>query len=95
MPVDEGQERRAEPRHPAHGPVVLRPRGEPQAAVTGKLIDIARSGFRAQHALRTLCPGQEVDFEIAGLPGLARVVWTRITGVHVESGFLILSEGEG
>ena len=85
-------ERRAEPRHPAHGPVILRRAGE--AAIVGRLVDIATSGFRARHREPGLLPGQEVEIEIAGLPGRARVVWTRIVGERVESGFLLLPEQE-
>src|SRR5689334_18332911 len=84
------EERRREPRSPARGVVTLRPDGGPM--VTGKLVDIARSGFRAGHSLQTLLPNHEVEFEIAGFSGRARVVWTRILGQQVESGFLILSQ---
>jgi cold shock CspA family protein len=72
---------------------VLRPAGGPEP-VWGHLVDIANRGFRARHKARGLEPGQQVEFEIAGFPGRARVVWTRIVGERVESGFLILAEGE-
>lgn len=85
-------ERRAQPRHPAHGTVMLHPRAGAGAAIAGRLIDISRSGFRAVHREQALLPGQELEFEIAGLPGSARVVWTRIAAGRVESGFLILGE---
>ena len=88
-------DRRAEPRQPAHGPVSLRLKSGARVAVRGQLMDIAKSGFRTRHGLRTLRPGQEVEFEVAGLPGRARVVWTRILGEQVESGFLILAENGG
>jgi len=83
-----GADRRAEPRRKAQGEVLLKPSGG--AAVAGRLVDIAKSGFRAGHGLQTLRPGQVVSFEIAGFAGCARVVWTRILGEQVESGFLIL-----
>lgn len=88
----EPEERRAQPRHRAHGAVTLHPRTGAGAAIAGRLVDISRSGFRARHREQALLPGQEVEFEIAGLPGSARVVWTRIAGGRVESGFLILGE---
>lgn len=93
MPTEEltGMERRAEPRQPAQGVVLLRLTNGASVSLDGQLLDIAPSGFRASHGMRTLRPGQEVDFELAGYPGRARVVWTRILGDRVESGFLILA----
>jgi hypothetical protein len=82
------EDRRSEPRRKARGEVLFKPSGS--AAVAGRLVDIAKSGFRAAHFLQTLRPGQVVSFEIAGFAGSARVVWTRILGDQVESGFLIL-----
>jgi hypothetical protein len=89
-----GDERRSEPRRAADGPVrmTLRRNGSVITAVSGHLVDIAESGFRAQHGAPTLRPGDIVEFERAGARGLARVVWTRIMGEEVESGFLILAE---
>jgi hypothetical protein len=91
------QERRSEPRSPAQGPVTvtLWRNGSAITAVSGELMDIATSGFRAQHRAPTLRPGDIVEFERAGGKGLARVVWTRIMGEQVESGFLILAEEAG
>jgi hypothetical protein len=90
----QGAERRTEPRRPAKGPVsvTLRRNGSVITAASGQLMDIADSGFRAQHRTPTLRPGDIVEFERAGAKGLARVVWTRIAGEQVESGFLILAE---
>lgn len=88
-------DRRAEPRRQAHGAVALRLKSGAKVAVHGELMDIAESGFRACHAMLTLRPGQEVEFEVAGYPGRARVVWTRILGDQVESGFLILPQTGG
>ena len=90
MPADrpDHADRRSEPRRPARGRVKLRPDDGP--AIAGELVDIAKSGFRAGHSLPTLLPNQLVEFEIAGYKGRARVVWTRILGPQVESGFLIL-----
>jgi hypothetical protein len=85
-------ERRSEPRRPASGPVALRLNGRLLATVPGLLLDIADSGFRARHASSALVPGEVVDFEFAGGEGRARVIWTRILGERVESGFLILPQ---
>jgi hypothetical protein len=87
-------ERRAETRRPADGGVKLWLNGS-ALTVPGHLVDIARSGFRARHRLPALCPGHTVEFEFAGVRGRARVVWTRILGEHIESGFLILREDAG
>ena len=57
----------------------------------GQLVDLSNSGFRASHQTFTLRSGQIVRFQHAHAQGLARVMWTRILGSHVESGFLILN----
>ncbi|MGA2269754.1 MAG: PilZ domain-containing protein [Bryobacteraceae bacterium] len=88
-------ERRAEPRRPAQGDVTLWLNGSRLATVSGRLLDIAKSGFRAQHRSLALLPGHEVEFEVNGVTGRARVVWTRILGEQVESGFLILARDAG
>ncbi|HEY3444628.1 MAG TPA: hypothetical protein VGK29_28010 [Paludibaculum sp.] len=41
-----------------------------------------------------LLTGQDVEFEHSAARGRARVMWTRILGSNVESGFLILSKPE-
>jgi hypothetical protein len=83
-------DRRAEPRRPADGAVMLRPEGLMSAPVPGRLVDVAGAGFRARHSAKALVSGQIVEFEFEGAEGHARVVWTRILGESVESGFLIL-----
>jgi len=85
-------DRRAERRRMAAGDVTLWLNGSP-LTVSGHLIDLAKSGFRAQHSSPTLRSGHIVDFDLAGVSGRARVVWTRVLGDRVESGFLILAEG--
>jgi len=89
-PEGPGLERRREPRFPARGPVRLRPEGLMSTAIKGRLLDLARSGFRARHACHTLFSGQVVEFRHARAQGRARVVWTRIIGDQIESGFFIL-----
>ena len=88
-------DRRAEPRLPATGPVRLRPKGFPAGNVPGQMMDLNSSGFRARHSVQTLRSGHIVEFAYGGLQGQARVVWTRILGDQVESGFLILSQAPG
>ena len=83
-------ERRAEERVTAEGDVTLWLNGSALAAVPGRLVDIAKSGFRARHRSPTLSPGTIVEFELPGVHGRARVVWTRIQGERIESGFLIV-----
>ena len=94
MPVENsrGPERRAEPRLPANGAVSLSLNGSVLGAVPGHLVDLARSGFRAEHRSPSLLPGHIVEFRFGGVSGRARVIWTRILGERVESGFMILPE---
>jgi hypothetical protein len=95
MPVDpdrEDRERRSEPRLPAAGQVNLRPEGWRGATASGRLADRSERGFRAEHGLKALATGQIVHFEYGTVEGRARVIWTRITGDRVESGFLVLPE---
>jgi len=58
--------------------------------VHAKLLDRSARGFRAQHGCSQLTCGQIVEFRLMAAKGMARVVWTRILGDSVESGFLIL-----
>jgi len=71
----------------AAGPVKLIPDGPLGAAVEGSLLDISDGGFRASHRCPTLVTGQVVHFEHSSRAGQARLVWNRITGREVESGF--------
>ena len=85
-------EKRLEPRQQADGPVALQPRDRTlRAEIAGELVDISSSGFRARHGCRSFYTGLEVDFRHTFAAGRARVVWNRITGPDVESGFLILA----
>ena len=85
-------DRRVERRRMAAGDVTLGLNGSPLTC-PGHLMDLTKSGFRAQHSSPTLRSGHIIDFELAGVSGRARVVWTRVLGDQVESGFLILAEG--
>lgn len=83
-------ERRREKRRPIAGPVCLIPEEPLARAVNGALLDDSEHGFRATHDEPTLRPGHCVRFEHASGAGRARVVWTRIFGERIESGFLVL-----
>jgi hypothetical protein len=87
-------EQRREPRRAAEGEVRLQfGAGMATSAggeVRGKVLDRSAGGFRAQHDCSQLTCGQIVEFRLMSSSGLARVVWTRILGERVESGFLIL-----
>lgn len=82
-------ENRREPRRAADGDVRIRfglPR--PQE-IQGKLVDVSAGGFRMAHNYAALEAGQTVEFSHDEASGFARVVWTRIAGPRVESGFLV------
>jgi hypothetical protein len=88
-------EQRREPRRAAEGDLhlVLGDAGASFGSreVRGKLLDRSASGFRAQHDCPGLTCGQIVQFRLsASSKGQARVVWTRLLGNRVETGFLIL-----
>jgi|HubBroStandDraft_1064217.scaffolds.fasta_scaffold476994_2 hypothetical protein len=87
-------DRRGERRRMAAGDVTLWLNGS-LLTVSGHLMDLTKSGFRAGHSSPTLRSGHIVEFELAGVSGRARVVWTRVLADQVESGFLILAEGGG
>jgi hypothetical protein len=50
---------------------------------------VSLGGFRAAHH-SILETGREVFFEFAARTGKARVVWNRVVGGRVESGFFII-----
>jgi hypothetical protein len=84
-------DRRAETRHPASGQVELRPEWfASTTSVPGEMLDIHSGGFRARHSFQALVSGHIVEFAYGRQRGRARVVWTRILGDQVESGFMIL-----
>ncbi len=86
------EDRRREERVPAEGDIRLFPDRFSEASVTGQLLDMSASGFRARHNCRTLSGGEVVRFVHASGAGSATVVWTRIVSDHVESGFLLVPE---
>lgn len=83
-------ERRRKERLPAEGLLVLF-FGDPEAVeIQGRMVDLSADGFRFVHRHRELRAGQEVIFHHSFADGLARVVWNRVLGHHVESGLRIL-----
>ena len=90
MPADSGTapDKRSEPRVSVRGLVQLvSPEG---LRIQANLIDVSRSGFRAMHTHAELRTGTMLRFRHPSASGQARVVWNRITGATVESGFNII-----
>lgn len=85
-----GYERRAEPRLPAQGEVILALSGPVPRMISGQLLDTSRSGFRALHSSPLLETGSKIQFRHGAQSGVARVCWNRSTDGRWESGFLIL-----
>ena len=85
-------EKRTEPRFAAAGSVSL-DTDEPGFPPTldGELVDVSASGFRARHSCPAFHTGLEVHFRHHLAQGRARVVWNRILGGAVETGFLVLA----
>jgi hypothetical protein len=89
-------DRRTQPRRPANGQVELRPEWfASTTSVPGQMLDINSGGFRARHSFQALVSGHIVEFTYGRQQGRARVVWTRILGKQVESGFVILPRTQG
>jgi len=83
-------EQRREPRRAVIGEVVFYFGNTPKQ-VRARLVDRSTTGFRAEHDSSELTCGQLVEFRFgASAKRVARVVWTRIAGGRVETGFLIL-----
>jgi hypothetical protein len=84
-------DRRTQSRRPASGQVELRPQWfASTTSVSGQMLDINSGGFRVRHSFQALVSGHIVEFAYGRQRGRARVVWTRILGDQVESGFIIL-----
>ena len=90
-----GAERRRCPRRPAEGTIRLWAEPLYRVPVEAVLVDVSDSGFRARHHDATLAAGRIIRWEAqSGSPGVARVVWTRVFGDLVESGFVLIRGGE-
>jgi hypothetical protein len=83
-------DRRSERRYPGRGPLKLSFDDPAPQQVTGQLMDYSTNGFRAVHAYVALHTGQVVDFQHAVADGKARVMWNRIAGDKVETGFFVI-----
>ena len=86
------QERRRNPRQPTQGVVFFTIKQLDPLEVRGLLEDLSGNGFRAAHDFTGLCPGEQVEFRHDHGTGVAKVIWTRISGSTVESGFLVLEK---
>lgn len=89
-------EQRREERIPVDGSICLILDRDGAEAVTGRLVDISDSGFRAVHTSRQLTPGRVIRFHYdprdsgKRKSGWARVVWSRVQDMIVESGCYIV-----
>jgi hypothetical protein len=83
-------DRRAERRFKGRGPLKLIFADPSRQEVLGRLVDYSKSGFRAIHACVALHSGQVVEFQHPVAVGKARVMWNRISGDSVETGFLVI-----
>jgi hypothetical protein len=88
-------EQRGEPRQAGDGGIclMLGDAGAKAGAseVRGRLVDHSATGFRVEHTFAGLSCGQTVRCRFDdSSPRTARVVWTRIHGERVESGFFVL-----
>ena len=83
-------DRRSEKRYKGSGPLRLSFEDPSPQEITGQLMDYSKSGFRALHSYAALHTGQVVDFQHAVADGKARVMWNRIAGDSVETGFFVI-----
>ena len=91
-PANKFSEKRKELRQPGQGLVRVE-WGDPVLMLEGRLKDMSPSGFRMVHESRgLLSAGQRVEYVHFASRGKARVVWTRISGAHVETGFMVIPE---
>lgn len=84
-----GRENRREPRRAANGEVRIWMAIPQLLEVKGQLVDLSGSGFRMAHDCAVLEAGQIVEFSHSETAGRARVIWNRIAGARVETGFLV------
>jgi len=56
----------------------------------GRLLDRSPQGFRMLHDCHTLGRSQTIEFRHPWAAGKARVMWTRLSGGRVETGFYVL-----
>ncbi len=80
---------RRRPRRPCSGEVLLLCDAHPVSEIRGILCDISEEGFRVAHHCAELSAGQQVRFTHPFAQGVATLMWTRVLGENVESGFLV------
>jgi hypothetical protein len=93
--ASECAEHRGEPREASAGAICLMlpdlgAKSGP-SEVQGRVVDHSANGFRVEHTFAGLSCGQMVRCRFDdSSPRTARVVWTRVHGERVESGFFVL-----
>jgi hypothetical protein len=90
VPENVPENRRIEDRFDADGEVTLSFDDPAPHRLAGRLLDYSTRGFRAAHTWARLENGQVVEFQHNTASGRARVMWNRIVGDAVETGFLVL-----
>ena len=90
MPENVPENRRVEDRIHSEGEVTLSFDDPAPRRLAGRLLDYSTRGFRAAHGWARLENGQVVEFRHNTASGRARVMWNRIVGDAVETGFLVL-----
>ncbi len=85
-------ERRTKARQAAGGEVVFFFADPDAVEVHGTLLDVSLDGFRAAHPNTALRAGQEVAFRHPLARGSAQVIWNRVLGDRVETGFRVLEK---
>ena len=81
--------RRRQDRATAQSPVRLVTDSPLPFEIQGTLLDFSENGFRARHTCPDLQRGDRVRFDHQQGAGSAMVIWTRVVGATIESGFLI------
>ena len=84
-------EKRKEPRRLASGLIRVRFHNPQEFDLEGGLVDVSPNGFRVAHECASLEAGATVEFWHSSASGQARVMWNRVLGTRIESGFLVLS----
>ena len=84
-------ENRREHRYAVEGEVFFSFDDPLRQEIAGVLKDYSKSGFRAVHNYPALVSGQVVNFQHVLSGGEARVVWNRILGGMIETGFVVLN----
>ena len=84
------RENRREVRQAASGEVSISFTDPAPVKIRGELVDVSVSGFRARHSFQSLRSGQVVEYSHPFGSGTAQVIWNRIAGTDIETGFVLL-----